>query len=112
MANEGSIKTLANLESLTIQKNKDGLDNAAAALLDGGELLIPMDSLIDPKEEMERLQKEKDHLEKEIDRVVKKLANKGFIDKAPEKVVEEERGKEAKYRAMYENVLELMKRFS
>jgi valyl-tRNA synthetase len=112
IANEGSIKTLANLESLSLQMDKLGLDNAAAVLLDGGELLIPMDSLIDPIEELARLEKEKNHLAKEIDRVVNKLANKGFTDKAPIKVVEEEKAKEAKYRAMYDNVLELMKRFS
>lgn len=112
LANEGSIRTLANLETLKIQQDKNGLDNGITVVLDGGELVIPMESLVDPKEEKERLEKEKHHLEQEIQRVVSKLANKGFVDKAPAKVVEEEKAKEAKYRAMYDSVLEMLQRYS
>lgn len=112
LANESSIKTLANLESLRVQQDKAGLDNGITVLLDGGELVIPMESLVDPKEEKERLEKEKNHLEQEIQRVVSKLANKGFVDKAPVNVVEEEKAKETKYRAMYDSVLEMLQRYS
>lgn len=112
LANEGSIKTLANLESLRVQQDKAGLDNGITVLLDGGELVIPMESLVDPKEEKERLEKEKNHLEQEIQRVVSKLANKGFVDKAPVNVVEEEKAKETKYRAMYDSVMEMLQRYS
>ena len=36
----------------------------------------------------------------------KKLSNKGFTDKAPEKVVEGEREKQRKYQEMLDKVLE------
>ena len=39
-----------------------------------------------------------------MERVEKKLANKGFVNKAPEKVVQEEREKGEKYRDMLETV--------
>ena len=53
----------------------------------------------------ERLTKEQKRLESEVERVEKKLANKGFTDKAPAKLVEEERAKGEKYRSMLETVL-------
>ena len=36
-------------------------------------------------------------LNKEVERVQKKLSNEGFVKKAPEKVIEEERAKEKDY---------------
>ena len=54
----------------------------------------------------ERLEKEKTKLEKEVDRVVKKLANQGFVAKAPAHVIEEEKAKEEKYKAMLAQVEE------
>ena len=43
-------------------------------------------------------------LEAEVERVEKKLANKGFVDKAPQKLVDEEKAKGEKYRGMLETV--------
>ena len=42
----------------------------------------------------------------ELKRVDGKLKNKGFISKAPEKVVQEEKDKQIKYQDMYNKVLE------
>lgn len=54
---------------------------------------------------MERLNKEK-KIRKEIDRVEKKLANEKFVSKAPESVVNEEKEKGEKYKAMLKSVRE------
>ena len=43
-------------------------------------------------------------MEKEIDRVEKKLANQGFLAKAPQALIEEERAKGVKYRDMLANI--------
>ena len=51
-------------------------------------------------------QKEKEKLEGEIKRVLGKLSNQGFVSKAPEKVVEEEREKQKKYEDMLDKVVE------
>ena len=61
---------------------------------------------VDFAKEIERLEKEKTKLEKEVDRVVKKLANQGFVAKAPAHVIEEEKAKEEKYKAMLAQVEE------
>ena len=72
----------------------------------GAEIFIPLLELVDIEKELERLNKEKEKLEKEIDRVEKKLSNEKFVSKAPEAVVNEEREKGEKYKAMLKSVLE------
>jgi valyl-tRNA synthetase len=47
----------------------------------------------------ERLEKRRDELRAEVERGERKLANQGFVAKAPAEVVEEERGKLERYRA-------------
>ena len=77
-----------------------------SAVIEGIEIYIPLDELVDFEAEYERLQKEKTRLEGEVKRVRGKLSNEGFVSKAPEKVVNEEREKQAKYEDMLEKVNE------
>lgn len=67
-------------------------------------LYIPTDDLVDYEKELARLEKEKEKLLSEIDRVLKKLSNEGFMAKAPQKLVDEEREKQQKYEKMLEEV--------
>ena len=52
----------------------------------------------------ERIEERRAQLRAEIERGEKKLANRGFVDKAPEEVVEEERQKLEAYRAELEDL--------
>ena len=45
-------------------------------------------------------------LEDEIKRVESKLNNQGFVAKAPQKIVDEEKAKGEKYKAMLQKVIE------
>ena len=75
-----------------------------SAVVDGAEVFVPLDDLMDYEAELARLQKEKTRLEGEVKRVVSKLSNEGFVSKAPEKVVAAEREKQAKYEEMLTKV--------
>ena len=55
---------------------------------------------------LDRLNKEKAKIESEIKRVNGKLSNQGFLAKAPEKLVNEEKAKKEKYEEMLKSVLE------
>ena len=111
---EGKSKftTLAGAEEIIFEKDKSqiGEDNISV-VLDGCEVYLPLKDLIDYDKEIERLEKEKAKLEDEISRVDSKLANKGFVLKAPESIVEEEKEKRDKYKAMLSKVLERLERF-
>lgn len=91
--NRSFIQTLARLESITLLPAGDKGLVSVAKLVDGAELLIPMAGLIDKAAELERLAKEVAKIEAEIGRIASKLANEGFVARAPEAVVAKERAK-------------------
>jgi valyl-tRNA synthetase len=104
---KGFFERLAGVSEAVIQTTKKGIpDNAVSSMIEGAEIYIPLEDLIDIEKEIERLEKEKANLEKELERSHKKLSNQGFISKAPAKVVEEERAKQVKYQDMYDKVVE------
>ncbi|WP_175072862.1 valine--tRNA ligase [Terribacillus sp. AE2B 122] len=96
-AQQHYIERFCNPSELTIETAIQAPDKAMSAVLTGVELYLPLEGLIDISKEIERLKKELDKWTKEVDRVEKKLSNQGFISKAPEKIVEEERAKQADY---------------
>ncbi len=80
--------------------------NAVSIVVDDIKLFIPFEELVDIKEEIERLTNEKKRLESEVQRGEKMLSNPGFVNKAPEKKVQEEKEKLANYKSMLESVTE------
>ena len=87
---------LASASEVEIVKGYEN-DEAVAIITEDARLFIPMDELVDFKAELERLEKEKASVLKEIAFVSGKLNNAGFVAKAPEAVVNEQREKLAKY---------------
>lgn len=76
------------------------LENAISVILSDIEVYIPLEGLIDLEEEKARLTAEAEKLEGEVARGEKMLSNPGFMSKAPEAKVNEEKEKLAKYREM------------
>ena len=108
---EAFFEKLAGASETVIQSDKANIDeNAVNAVTEGAEVFIPLDELVDKEKELERLTKEKKRLEDEIKRVTSKLSNAGFVAKAPQKVVDEEKEKSVKYQAMLEKVLESLEK--
>lgn len=90
---------------LNIQENKDGIKDNAIGIIKGEiELYIPFEGLVDLAEEKKRLEAEKEKLENEVLRCEKMLSNPGFVNKAPESKIKEEKEKLAKYNNMLQNV--------
>ncbi len=103
---------LASAASVTVQCDKENIeDNAVAVIVNGAQIFMPMGELVDFEKEIKRLEDEKKHLLDEIKRVDGKLSNKGFVDKAPAHVVEEEKAKGEKYRGMLAKVEESLASF-
>lgn len=101
------IERLAQAEDVVFQGHRNGIaKDAVSAIIPGVEIYLPLESLIDFEKEIERLTKEKETLEKELERVNSKLSNENFVNKAPQKVVDEEKAKKFKYEDMYQKVLE------
>ena len=100
---------LAGAEEVEVQRDASGIpDTAVSVVTEGAVLWLPLDSLIDFEKERARLGKELKKLEAELARVEGKLANDGFIKKAPPKLIEEEEEKRDKYLVMLKKVEEQM----
>lgn len=103
--NKDQFLNLAYAKSISITedeniKNKDQV----SIVIDKAEILLPLADLIDFEKELERLNNEKKEAEAEKKRAEGKLKNQGFISKAPEKLVEEERAKVKKYSEIIKNI--------
>lgn len=105
-------KSLASASEVEIQDSKDGIpEDAVSVVIDGVELFIPLDELVDFEKEKERLNKERDKALAEIKRVEGKLNNPGFVNKAPEKLVEEEKAKKEKFEEILHTIEERLAKF-
>ncbi|MCK4706444.1 MAG: class I tRNA ligase family protein, partial [Gammaproteobacteria bacterium] len=90
-SNQNFIETLAKLESVKWLNTGDAAPESAMALVGEMQILIPLAGLIDKEAELARLEKEMGKLSINIEKGEAKLQNPGFVDKAPEAVVEKER---------------------
>ena len=106
-------KSLASASDVEIRENKEGIpEDAVSVVIDGVEIFIPLDELVDFEKEKERLNKEKEKALSEIKRVEGKLNNPGFVNKAPAKLVEEEKAKKEKYEEMLKSIEERLAKFN
>ena len=96
---------LASASDVTVGKNLK-VENAAMAVTDSAKIYLPMGDLIDREAELKRLRKDLENCEKEIKSTEGKLANKEFVSKAPEKVVNVEREKLARANERLLKILE------
>lgn len=101
---ESVIRRLTNPEKLEISMTLASPEKAMSAVVKGAEIYLPLAGLIDLEQELERLNKELKKLDSEVERVEKKLANQGFIAKAPAHVIEEEKAKQKDYMDQREQV--------
>ncbi|MGQ7956444.1 valine--tRNA ligase [Pseudomonas sp. SP16.1] len=84
---------LAKLESVRVLAAGEEAPMSATALVGEMQVLVPMAGLIDKDAELARLDKEIARLQGEVQRVGGKLANQGFVAKAPAEVLDKERAK-------------------
>ena len=107
---EGVLLKLGFSQKAKIQEDKSGIpEDSIKIITDGIELYMPLEGLIDLEEERKRLQEEKAKLESEVARCEKMLLNPGFINKAPQAKIEEEKAKLEKYREMLNKVNESLR---
>ena len=96
-ANTSYIERFCNPETLTISSEIEAPETAMSAVITGAEIYLPLAGLINLEEEITRLNKELDKWSKEVKRVEGKLANKRFVESAPDAVVEAEKAKHVDY---------------
>ena len=103
---EPLLNKLAKLESVRVLEASEEAPMSATALVGEMQVLVPMAGLIDKDAELARLDKEIQRLQGEVQRVGGKLANEGFVAKAPAEVLDKERAKLAEAEAALAKLVE------
>jgi valyl-tRNA synthetase len=73
-------------------------------VVDGAEVFVPLEGLIDLDAERGRLEKEIARLQQAVEATERKLGNASFVDRAPKDVVDREREKLASFKATIEKL--------
>jgi len=101
------IKNLARIEDINIKAElKKRPQPASTAIVDGIEIILPLTGMLDLQKELVRLKKEIENVNYEIERARGKLANKGFVNNAPQNLVEGEKEKLEDYQDKKEKLLD------
>ena len=87
----GQLLPLARLEDLTVSRDGSRPPVAASAVVQGAEVFLPLDGLVDLDEERARLAREAEKLLTNLEGVKRKLRNQDFLAKAKPEVVEKEK---------------------
>lgn len=91
---KGIVCALARLEEFA--DLHDGISSSMAQIaLSDGVVLLELEGVMDFAAELERLKKNLAQLEKNLQGYAAKLSNPAFVEKAPQKVVEEEKKRQA-----------------
>ncbi len=100
------VTVIEKLDELGKEEQEKKLKNAMSIILNDVEVYIPLEGLIDIEEERKRLEAEVIRLKGEVARGEKMLSNPGFVNKAPEAKVNEEKEKLANYKDMLKTAKE------
>lgn len=101
---ELDIVNLAGLETLILEAPGEKPAQALSAVVEGISVFLPLAHLVDLDEEIARIKKDLEEAQRELQRAESKLANEGFISKAPRAVVEKEQEKVASYATTVERL--------
>ena len=78
--------------------NSFEIENAVSIVTTDATIYIPLGELVDFEAEKARLNKEKDAVLKKLEQTERKLSNEGFLAKAPQTVVEEQKQKAKEFK--------------
>ena len=101
------IEKLGFATDLEIKAENDvNMENVTSIMTKQMEVIIPLGDLIDKEAEKARLEEEIKKLESEVARCEKMLSNPGFVAKAPETKITEEKEKLTKYKGLLQTAKE------
>jgi len=103
------IKNLAQLETLTIDRDFKKPKSCLSAVTEGFNIFIPLEGVIDVELEKARLVKKQDALKQQMVFIEKKLKDKNFVNNAPEEVVSAEKERAAKLEEQIDRLEETIK---
>jgi valyl-tRNA synthetase len=105
-----AVAALCNARVSVSQAGGEAPEDRALAVVEGVSVLVPLAQLVDPEKERERLERDIKKVEKDLAATEKKLGNASFVERAPEALVAEERGRLTELRATFERLSAALKK--
>jgi len=91
---ESIIQHFIKLESLTVtDKLTEAIPQSATNVVGHSKISVPLAGLIDVSQELSKLQKKQETLKKEQDSLFKMMSNMEFLERAPQPVIEKNKGR-------------------
>ena len=104
------IENLARIKELKIGGDElERPDKVSTSIVKEVEVILPLEGMIDLEKEIERMEKEIEDMDFEIERAEGKLNNEGFVNNAPQDLVEGEKEKLKEYKEKKEKLIERKK---
>jgi valyl-tRNA synthetase len=109
-AHQDLIASLARLGEMHFGADVTAPKASATNVVAGHEVFVPLSGAVDFDDELARLEKEIAKAEKTLSIVEKKLSNAGFVNNAPQDVVDGERAKAAELTEKKDKLVSLQQR--
>jgi valyl-tRNA synthetase len=103
-----AFKSLAKLESMTVQDGDLSSPSRAVAVIEGGLVAIELAGAKDPAAEKAKLEKERDKLTQELNSLKQRLNNPDFLAKAAPKAIEAQQRLAAEKEARLKSILSII----
>ncbi|MGZ9096671.1 MAG: valine--tRNA ligase [Micavibrio sp.] len=101
------IRRMARLE--TIGLTGEAPKGAIHAVVDEATIILPIADIIDLDKERSRLRKEIEKLNAELAKIHTKMADKKFVDNAPEEIIEEQRTRQSNFQSTLNKLSQALK---
>mgnify|MGYP001598493697 FL=1 len=98
------VRKLARVGKVELVSSKFKPKFSSSSVVDGSEIFVPLEGIIDLDAERTRLEKEIDRLQQLLEAIEKKLANPQFVERAPKDVVLYEKTKLENFKANLEKL--------
>jgi valyl-tRNA synthetase len=106
------VKNLAGLSAIKTGPDIEPPAGCGSSVVKDHELFVPLKGFVDIEGELKRLDKELGKLDKELKIITGKLANPGFLNNAPEDIVDREKARGAELGAKKEKIEGLRNRLA
>lgn len=107
---EGLLKRIARLDHFEFLEDAKIPEGSLEIVMDDSHFAIPLADVIDFSKEKQRLEKESEKISGEAIKLKQRLSNDGFLQKAPQQVIQEQNARLKELESMQEKVKEALNR--
>jgi valyl-tRNA synthetase len=97
-------RELAGVHEFAVGRDIERLEHAPRIILEGAEVFLPLEGLIDVKRERARLERELEEVQQTLSGSLRKLEDERFLQRAPQEIVEKEQAKARELRERAERL--------